>query len=68
MNDKRRMKFSIYRYNPDKDAKPYMQELEVELLPTDKMLLTPCSASRATTTTRSPTGVPAAKVSAARTR
>ena len=33
------IKFSIYRYDPDKDAKPYMQDLEVELLPTDKMLL-----------------------------
>jgi succinate dehydrogenase / fumarate reductase, iron-sulfur subunit len=39
MTEKRRMKFSIYRYDPDKDAKPYMQDLEVELLPTDKMLL-----------------------------
>src|SRR4029450_1664324 len=39
MTDKRRMKFSIYRYDPDKDAKPHMQDLEVELLPTDKMLL-----------------------------
>ena len=36
---RRVMKFSIYRYDPDKDAKPYMQDLEVELLPTDKMLL-----------------------------
>ena len=35
----RRMKFSIYRFDPDKDQKPYMQDLEVELLPTDKMLL-----------------------------
>ncbi|HEY8026161.1 MAG TPA: succinate dehydrogenase iron-sulfur subunit [Burkholderiaceae bacterium] len=32
-------KFKIYRYDPDKDAKPYMQDLTVELLPTDKMLL-----------------------------
>jgi succinate dehydrogenase / fumarate reductase iron-sulfur subunit len=39
MTEKRRMKFSIYRYDPDKDAKPYMQDLEVELMPTDKMLL-----------------------------
>ena len=31
--------FKIYRYDPDKDAKPYMQDLTVELLPTDKMLL-----------------------------
>ena len=33
------VKFSIYRYDPDKDERPYMQSLEVELLPTDKMLL-----------------------------
>ena len=37
--DRRRMKFSIYRFDPDKDQKPYMQDIEVELLPTDKMLL-----------------------------
>jgi succinate dehydrogenase / fumarate reductase, iron-sulfur subunit len=35
----RTVRFSIYRYDPDKDAKPYMQDLTVELLPTDKMLL-----------------------------
>ena len=35
----RTMRFSIYRYDPDKDAKPYMQDITVELLPTDKMLL-----------------------------
>src|SRR5208283_369571 len=35
----RTLKFQIYRYDPDKDAKPYMQDLTVELLPTDKMLL-----------------------------
>ena len=35
----RTMRFSIYRYDPDKDSKPYMQELTVELMPTDKMLL-----------------------------
>src|SRR5512145_3424362 len=33
------VKFEIYRYDPDKDAKPYMQQLEVKLAPTDKMLL-----------------------------
>ena len=33
------MRFSIYRYDPDKDEKPYMQSLEVTLQPTDKMLL-----------------------------
>jgi succinate dehydrogenase / fumarate reductase iron-sulfur subunit len=35
----RTVRFSIYRYDPDKDAKPFMQDLTVELLPTDKMLL-----------------------------
>jgi len=24
------MKFSVYRYNPDRDAKPYMQDFEIE--------------------------------------
>ena len=33
------MKFRIYRYDPDKDAKPYMQDYDVELEPTDRMLL-----------------------------
>ena len=33
------MKFSIYRYNPEKDDKPYMQDYEVELQPSDRMLL-----------------------------
>ncbi len=32
-------KFSIYRYNPDVDAKPYMQDYEIELEPSDKKLL-----------------------------
>ncbi len=36
---KRVVKFEIYRYDPDQDDKPYMQKLEVTLLPTDKMLL-----------------------------
>ena len=35
----RTVRFEIYRYDPDKDAKPYMQKLEVQLQPTDKMLL-----------------------------
>ena len=35
----RSIRFSIYRYDPDKDAKPYMQDLTVELADTDKMLL-----------------------------
>ena len=33
------MKFSIYRYDPDKDDKPYMQDYDIQLAPTDKMLL-----------------------------
>lgn len=39
MSQKRIVKFEIYRYDPDKDERPYMQKLEVELEPTDKMLL-----------------------------
>ncbi|OGA03348.1 MAG: succinate dehydrogenase iron-sulfur subunit [Betaproteobacteria bacterium RIFCSPLOWO2_02_64_14] len=33
------MKFSIYRYNPDADAKPYMKDYDIALEPTDRMLL-----------------------------
>jgi succinate dehydrogenase / fumarate reductase iron-sulfur subunit len=33
------MKFNIYRYNPETDAKPYMQSYDVELKSTDRMLL-----------------------------
>ncbi|MGE8547502.1 succinate dehydrogenase iron-sulfur subunit [Alcaligenes sp. WGS1538] len=39
MSQTRKVKFEIYRYDPDKDERPYMQKLEVELQPTDKMLL-----------------------------
>lgn len=39
MTEKRVVKFEIYRYDPDRDERPYMQKLEVELQPTDKMLL-----------------------------
>jgi succinate dehydrogenase / fumarate reductase iron-sulfur subunit len=39
IGQKRLVKFSIYRYDPDQNAKPYMEDIEVELLPTDKMLL-----------------------------
>jgi succinate dehydrogenase / fumarate reductase, iron-sulfur subunit len=35
----RTLRFQIYRYDPDKDAKPYMQDLTVELQDSDKMLL-----------------------------
>jgi succinate dehydrogenase / fumarate reductase iron-sulfur subunit len=33
------MQFSIYRYDPDKDSAPRMQDYEVALEPTDRMLL-----------------------------
>jgi succinate dehydrogenase / fumarate reductase iron-sulfur subunit len=33
------MKLSIYRYDPDKDTKPYLQDLEVQLEHSDRMLL-----------------------------
>jgi succinate dehydrogenase / fumarate reductase iron-sulfur subunit len=33
------MKFSIFRFNPDQDKKPYMQDIEIALLPSDRMLL-----------------------------
>ncbi|MGE5648642.1 succinate dehydrogenase iron-sulfur subunit [Noviherbaspirillum sp. UKPF54] len=33
------MKFSIYRYDPDADARPYMQDYDIALAPTDHMLL-----------------------------
>lgn len=33
------MRFSIYRFDPDKDEKPYLQDYDVQLAPTDKMLL-----------------------------
>jgi succinate dehydrogenase / fumarate reductase iron-sulfur subunit len=33
------MKFRIYRYDPDKDAKPYVQDYDVEMGSSDRMLL-----------------------------
>lgn len=33
------MKISVYRFNPEVDEKPYMQDFEVELLDSDQMLL-----------------------------
>lgn len=35
----RMMRFEIYRYDPDRDEKPWMHKLEVTLGPNDKMLL-----------------------------
>mgnify|MGYP003896887645 CR=1 FL=1 len=33
------MRLSIYRYNPDIDEKPYMKDYDIQLEPTDRMLL-----------------------------
>src|SRR5258706_9100730 len=33
------MKFRIYRYDPDRDSQPRMQDYDVEMQPTDRMLL-----------------------------
>ncbi|MGA8005550.1 MAG: succinate dehydrogenase iron-sulfur subunit [Burkholderiales bacterium] len=33
------MRFSIYRYDPDRDARPRMQDYELSVEPTDRMLL-----------------------------
>ena len=33
------MKFRIQRYDPDRDAKPYFQEYDLEMGPADRMLL-----------------------------
>jgi len=33
------MRFSIYRYNPETDSKPYMQDYDIPLQPSDRMLL-----------------------------
>ena len=33
------MQLSIFRYNPERDKKPYMQDFEIDLGPADRMLL-----------------------------
>jgi succinate dehydrogenase / fumarate reductase, iron-sulfur subunit len=33
------VKFQIYRFNPDVDKKPYMQDYSIELADEDNMLL-----------------------------
>lgn len=35
----KQMKFSVYRFNPDVDKKPYMQDYNIELEDSDQMLL-----------------------------
>ena len=39
MSEVRETKFKIFRYDPDKDKKPYMQDVTVGLESTDRMLL-----------------------------
>ena len=34
-----KVKFQVYRYNPDVDAKPYMKDYEIEIEPSDVKLL-----------------------------
>ena len=36
---KRTVQFSIYRYDPDKDDAPYMQDISIDLDQTDRKLL-----------------------------
>ena len=38
-NANRSVQFKIYRYDPDQDAKPYMQDISVEIESTDRKLL-----------------------------
>ena len=38
-NANRTVQFKIYRYDPDQDAKPYMQDISVEIESTDRKLL-----------------------------
>jgi succinate dehydrogenase / fumarate reductase iron-sulfur subunit len=59
--------FQIYRYDPDKDAKPYMQTLEVELDGSERMLLDALMKLKAVDPTLS-FRRSAAKACAARTR
>jgi succinate dehydrogenase / fumarate reductase iron-sulfur subunit len=58
--------FQIYRYDPDKDAKPYMQTIEIELDGNERMLLDALIKLKARTR-RCRSAAPAAKASAVRT-
>ena len=61
------MKFRIYRYDPDKDAKPYTQDYDIALEPTDRMLLDALMRLKARTT-RCRSAAAAARACAAPTR
>jgi succinate dehydrogenase/fumarate reductase-like Fe-S protein len=58
--------FKIYRYDPDKDAKPYMQTVQVELDGHERMLLDALIKLKASTL-RCRFAAPAAKACAAPT-
>ncbi len=60
--------FQIYRYDPDKDAKPYMQTIEVELDGHERMLLDALHEAQGAWTRRCRSAARAAKASAAPTR
>jgi succinate dehydrogenase / fumarate reductase iron-sulfur subunit len=60
--------FQIYRYDPEKDTKPYMQTIEVELDGNERMLLDALMKLKAMDPTISFRRSAAAKASAARTR
>ena len=48
--------FQIYRYDPDTDAKPYMQTIEVELDGSERMLLDNAAIDRNRRTARQSSG------------
>ena len=49
MSEVKETKFKIFRYNPEKDEKPYMQDVSVGLENTDRMLLDARFVPRRTT-------------------
>ena len=59
--------FKIYRYDPDKDAKPYMQTIEVELDGHERMLLDALMQAQGGRLRPSRFAAPAAKAFVART-
>jgi len=59
--------FKIYRYDPDTDAKPYMQSIELDLDGSERMLLDALMKLKKVDPSIS-FRPPAAKASAARTR
>ena len=60
--------FQIYRYDPDTDAKPHMQTIEVELDGTERMLLDALMKLKARRPDACASAARAAKACAARTR